>query len=221
MKNEIVTNTHFMFKNEELNKLSEQIAQYNGNINASTESHMLAVSNNLCKIAYVMAEIDRKELYKEDGFKSAAEFAMETFDYKQSQAFNLVRVGKKFGEKLLCTEYNFTQFVEALPMGVEKFVELDEAGEINPEMKATEIREIAKANNPKPRKPAKVKEFYFELLGGNGDNIVGPMSESNFMETGELYKLKRKNGDSVYVEIFEDERSCMWRAVEVTETKGE
>lgn len=221
MKNEIITNNHFMFKNEELNKLSEQIASYNGNINASTDAHMMTVSNNLCKIAYVMAEIDSKELYKEDGFKSAAEYAMETFEYKKSQAFNLVRVGKKFGTKLLETEYNFTQLVEALPMGAEKFAELDESGEITPDMKATEIREIAKVNNEKPRKPAKVKEFYFELLGGNGDNIFGPMSEANFMETGELYKLKRKNGDAVYVEIFEDERVCIWRAVEVTEIKGE
>lgn len=221
MKNEITTNTQFMFKNEELNKLSEQIASYNCNINASTESHIATVSNNLCKIAYVMAEIDNKELYKEDGFKSAAEYAMETFEYKKSQAFNLVRVGKKFGAKLLETEYNFTQLVEALPMGVEKFTELDESGEINPDMKATEIREIAKANNEKPRKPAKVKEFYFELLGYNGDKVVGPMSEACFMESGEVYKLKRKNGDTVYIDILETDKCGMWRAVEVTETKGE
>lgn len=221
MKNEISTNNQFMFKNEELNKLSEQIAQYNGNINASTESHMLAVSNNLCKIAYVMAEIDRKELYKEDGFKSAAEFAMETFDYKQSQAFNLVRVGKKFGDKLLDTEYNFTQLVEALPMGVDKFVELNEAGEINPEMKATEIREIAKANNPKPRKPAKAKEFYFEIVGYEGDHVVGPMTEADFIESGEIYKLKRKNGETVYIDILESGKCGMWRAIEAKENKGE
>ena len=221
MKNEIVTNNHFMFKNEELNKLSEQIASYNGNINASTNAHMMTVSNNLCKIAYVMAEIDKKELYKEDGFKSAAEYAMETFEYKHSQAFNLVRVGKKFGSKLLETEYNFTQLVEALPMGAEKFAELDESGEINPEMKATEIREIAKANNAKPRKPAKVKEFYFELLGYNGDKVVGPVSEADFMESGEVYKLKRKNGETVYIDILETDKCGMWRAVEVTETKGE
>lgn len=221
MKNEMVTNSHFMFKNEELNKLSEQIASYNGNINASTDAHMMTVSNNLCKIAYVMAEIDSKELYKEDGFKSAAEYAMETFEYKKSQAFNLVRVGKKFGSKLLETEYNFTQLVEALPMGAEKFAELDESGEINPEMKATEIREIAKANNSKPRKPAKVKEFYFELLGYNGDKVVGPMSEADFMASGEVYKLKRKNGETVYIDILETDKCGMWRAVEVTETKGE
>lgn len=221
MKNEITTNTQFMFKNEELNKLSEQIASYTGNINASIEAHTMTVSNNLCKIAYIMAEIDAKELYKEDGFKTAADFAMETFDYKKSQAHNLVRVGKKFGSKLLDTEYNFTQLVEALPMGAEKFAELDESGEINPDMKATEIREIAKANNEKPRKPAKVKEFYFELLGYNGDKVVGPMTESDFMASGEVYKLKRKNGETVYIDILDTDKCGMWRAVEVTETKGE
>lgn len=221
MKNEMVTNSHFMFKNEELNKLSEQIASYNGNINASTDAHMITVSNNLCKIAYVMAEIDNKELYKEDGFKSAAEYAMETFEYKKSQAFNLVRVGKKFGSKLLETEYNFTQLVEALPMGAEKFAELDESGEINPEMKATEIREIAKANNAKPRKPAKVKEFYFGIVGYEGDHVVGPMSEADFMESGEIYKLKRKNGETVYIDILESGKCGMWKTIEVTENKGE
>lgn len=221
MTNEISTKTQFMFKNDELNRLSEQIASYNGNINASADVHMLTVSNNLCKIAYVMAEIDNKALYKEDGFKSAAEYAMETFDYKHAQAYNLVRVGKKFGAKLLETEYNFTQLVEALPMGAEKFAELDESGEINPDMKATEIREIAKANNAKPRKPAKVKEFYFELLGYNGDRVVGPMSEAAFMEVGEIYKVKRKNGETVYIDILESDKCGMWRAIEVTENKGE
>lgn len=221
MKNEITTNTHFMFKNDELNRLSEQIASYNGNINASTNAHIATVSNNLCKIAYVMAEIDNKELYKEDGFKSAAEFAMETFEYRKSQAFNLVRVGKKFGSRLLETEYNFTQLVEALPMGAEKFAELDESGEITPDMKAIDIREIAKANNAKPRKPAKIKEFYFELLGYNGDKVVGPMSEAAFMESGEVYKLKRKNGETVYIDILETDKCGMWRAIEVTENKGE
>lgn len=221
MKNEMVTNNQFMFKNDELNRLSEQIASYNGNINASTDAHMMTVSNNLCKIAYVMAEIDSKELYKEDGFKSAADFAMETFEYKKSQAFNLVRVGKKFGSKLLETEYNFTQLVEALPMGAEKFAELSESGEITPDMKATEIREIAKANNEKPRKPAKVKQFYFEILGYDGEHVVGPMSEAAFMSAGELYKLKRKNGDTVYIEILENDKCGMWRAIEATQAKAE
>lgn len=220
MENKITTNTQFMFKNEELNKLSEQIASYNGNINASADAHLLTVSNNLCKIAHIMAEIDSKELYKEDGFKSAAEFAMETFDYKKSQAYNLVRVGKKYGDRLLSTSYNFTQLVEALPMGTEKFDELNESGEINPDMNVTEIRDLARANT-KPRKPAKVKEFYFELLGYNGDKVVGPISESNFMESGEIYKLKRKNGETVYIDILETGKCGMWRAVEVTETKGE
>lgn len=215
MKNEMVTNSHFMFKNEELNKLSEQIASYNGNINASTDAHMMTVSNNLCKIAYVMAEIDRKELYKEDGFKSAAEYAMETFEYKHSQAFNLVRVGKKFGAKLLETEYNFTQLVEALPMGAEKFAELDESGEINPEMKATEIREIAKANNAKPRKPAKVKEYYFAL----GENTVGPVSEADFVKAAcECHKFKAENGDNMYA-VREGVWWAVWKRVDVVETK--
>lgn len=228
MENKITTpnqnvNTQFMFKNEELNKFSAQIAVFNGNINSSLEAHTINVSNNLCQIAYIMAQIDSKELYKDDGFKSAAEYAMETFDYKKSQAFNLVRVGKIYGERLLNTQFKFTQLVEALPMGAEKFDELVAEHIIVPEDTASEIREIAKQNKAKERKPAKVKEFYFELLGYEGQNTVGPMTESAFMESGDIYKLKRKNGDIVYVDIMESGKAGIWKAVEATnvENKGE
>ena len=224
MKNEITTpnqngNIQFMFKNEELNKYSAQIAVFNGNINASVEAHLANVSNNLCQIAYIMAEIDNKELYKEDGFKSAADYAMETFDYKKSQAFNLVRVGKKYGDRLLSTPYNFTQLVEALPMGTEKFDELSESGEINPDMKATEIRDIAKENKAKERKPAKVKEYYFAL----GENTVGPVTEADFMKAAcECHKFKAENGDNMYA-VREGVWWAVWKRMDTVETeeKGE
>lgn len=229
MKNEITTpnqngSIQFMFKNEELNKYSAQIAVFNGNINASAEQHMINASNNLCQIALIMAEIDNKELYKEDGFKSAAEYAMETFDYKKSQAFNLVRVGKKYGERLLSTPYNFTQLVEALPMGTEKFDELSESGELTPDMKATEIRDVAKEHKVKERKPAKAKEYYYAIVNAAyKDYFVGPATEADFIASSdEVHKFKTNNGRQCYAVVnSESGIITVWERFDTIENESE
>lgn len=210
-----VSTSTFMFQNEELNRYSEQIARFNGNISASEEIHTINVSNNLCQIALIMAEIDTKELYKQDGFKSAIQYAMDTFDYKRSMAGNLVRVGKQFGERLLTTNFNFTQLVEALPMGVEKFDELCESGEISDEMSMKEIREVAKENKVKPRKASKEKEFYYRV----GEHTIGPQTESMFAQgCDEIHKFKSDSGATMYA-IRIETVWAVWERIDVVETE--
>lgn len=90
------TPTKFTFKNAKLNELSAKIAEQSAAMNALyTEAKDRAEAINKA-LAPIFGELLKSKCYKDDGFKSVADFAEQTFGMGKSMAYMLARVGEQF-----------------------------------------------------------------------------------------------------------------------------
>lgn len=88
--------TNFTFKNAKLNELSAKIAEQSAAMNALyTEAKDRAEAINKA-LAPIFGELLKSKCYKDDGFKSVADFAEQTFGMGKSMAYMLARVGEQF-----------------------------------------------------------------------------------------------------------------------------
>lgn len=88
--------TKFTFKNAKLNELSAKIAEQSAAMNALySEAKERAEAINRA-LAPLFGELLKTKCYKDDGFKSVAEFAEQTFGMGKSMAYMLARVGEQF-----------------------------------------------------------------------------------------------------------------------------
>lgn len=145
MINEIMLNTKELptFTNKALNVATKKIATIT-----------TKVGKSLYEIAHILNGIETKKLFEEDGFKNTADYAIQTFGYKKSMAYNLIKIGKEYTspetlESNLPHEekdFSTSQIVEVLPLkDREKVVELVEQGEITPDMSCREIKKVVKS----------------------------------------------------------------------------
>lgn len=116
--------------------------------------------------AYIMAQVDETECYKDDGFNSVHDWTMQTFGFKKSASYTLLRVGKEYTRTLIGSngkvkgygsnlfgedeimgtgDFTTTQIEKMLPGGHELAVELVESGEITPDMTCKEIERVIKS----------------------------------------------------------------------------
>ena len=52
-------------------------------------------------VAAILAEVDVKGLYKEDGFSTTADYAQDTFSIKKTKAYALISIGKEYTRPIL------------------------------------------------------------------------------------------------------------------------
>lgn len=124
-------------------------------LNEATD-RILTIQNSIVKnkyaIAYILAEIDDKKLYQAGGFKNTVEYAQKNFDYKKSEAYTLIRVGKNFTTETLESnlphdkvDYTLAQIEKLLPVGdkdeIEEFIK---SSDITPDMTVKQISEVVK-----------------------------------------------------------------------------
>ena len=115
------------------------------------------------EIAAIVAMVDSKELYKDDGFADVHEWVNKTFAFGKSTSYDLMKVGKEYvrevynkAGKVIGYESNLvpvgadnfstTQVRRMLPAEHELAFELVESGEITPDMTTTKIAKIVKAH---------------------------------------------------------------------------
>jgi hypothetical protein len=115
------------------------------------------------EIAAIVAMVDVKELYKDDGFADVHEWVNKTFAFGKSTSYDLLKVGREYvrevtnkAGKVIGYESNLvpvgadnfstTQVRRMLPAGHELASELVESGEITPDMTTTKIAKIVKAH---------------------------------------------------------------------------
>ena len=115
------------------------------------------------EIAAIVAMVDSKELYKDDGFADVHEWVNKTFAFGKSTSYDLLKVGKEYvrevynkAGKVIGYESNLvpvgadnfstTQVRRMLPAEHELAFELVESGEITPDMTTTKIAKIVKAH---------------------------------------------------------------------------
>lgn len=128
-------------------------------------------------IAAILADVEAKGLYKDDGFKNAAEYAMVTFGMQKSLAYNLITIGTEYTRPILSDagkvighasnlvppadpdkqnapiiDFSTAQIGRMLPLGRDKVVELVESGEITPQTTFKTLESMVKALKPRKNK---------------------------------------------------------------------
>lgn len=175
MEMAIVTNRP-TFMNKELEKATLLIAKCDMTIKARQYD-----------IADALAQIDAKELYRDDGFSSCAEYAMETFGIQKSTAYLLITIGKEYTRKVIddkgraighCSnlmpegsgksnapvlDFTTNQIGIIASLGRDVITGAIERGELKPSMKASELREFVKLHkaikaNPEPDEAGETAE---------------------------------------------------------------
>ena len=153
------------FINKKLQNATMQIMQIAGKI-----------KNNWFQIGAIIAEVDKQELYKDDGFESVHAWTMRAFNIKKTTSYDLLRIGKEYTRELTTekgrvmgyecnllpenSEANFTttQVMKMLPAGHDKAQELVDSGVITPDMTSTAISKVIKELNKKDEEPATEQE---------------------------------------------------------------
>ena len=142
--NELATKN---FKNQSLEKATEEIIRLQKNVNES-----------LISVAGISGEVAKSESYKDDGFKSAQEWLMNTFNYKKSTAYTMVKIGKEyvqlemngclpiyktiFANSETDEDFTLTQLEKLLPLGKEMILFYLNIGDLKYSMTVKEIKEF-------------------------------------------------------------------------------
>lgn len=130
------------FQNEELNKATREIFEYDKNIRL-----------NYFKIADAFRWIKGLELYKDDGFKSVSEYAGQVFGYEKSTVSRMIKIAEEYlmedGSSTVFVQegkdFSISQLREVLVLPRGEVVDLVQEGQITPDMTKDEIRAVVKA----------------------------------------------------------------------------
>jgi len=116
---------------------------------------MNAAQKSLFTVAVNLKAIKDGKLYEKDGYKKFNEFCEDVLNYKHAMCNNLVRIADRFLEEnergiySIIThddsDYTVSQLQEVLKVDNDVVIEMDENGEISPEMTTKEIRAAVKA----------------------------------------------------------------------------
>ena len=115
------------------------------------------------EIAAIVAMVDAKECYKDDGFSDVHEWVNKTFAFGKSSSYDLLRIGNESvrevtnkAGKVVGHECNLvpegspnfsrTQVRRMLPAGHDLAAQLVNDGEITPDMNTTKIAKVIKAH---------------------------------------------------------------------------
>lgn len=124
-------------------------------------------------IAAILAEIDNRKLYEQDGFASAVEYANTTFGVQKSVAYLLIEVGTNYTRPILnekgkcighCSnlippanpdkqdaplvDFTTGQLSRVTSLGRETVLQLVKSGDLSPTMTYKEINALVKAHKP-------------------------------------------------------------------------
>jgi len=144
MSKELMTKqpTSFTFKSAALNEASECIARI-----------AREMSESRVELAKVLGNVLTTECYKEDGFKSVADYAEETFGIKRALAYQLAKVGNRFylneseTAQAAAALLPFSNLAEIAKMNDEDIAAAIESGDISEDSTQAELRELAKGES--------------------------------------------------------------------------
>lgn len=153
----VVTNRP-VFINKQLENATERLIACSNTINGKEYA-----------IATILAKIETKSLYSDDGFDSSAEYAEQTFGIKKSKTYSLITIGKDFTRPILnsagkvvgyCSnllpaadvekqdapliDFTTRQISIFAGLGRENVLELIDNGSLKPSMTCREISDLIK-----------------------------------------------------------------------------
>ena len=146
------------FENQSLAKATEEIIRLQKNVNES-----------LISVAGISGEVAKSESYKDDGFKSAQEWLMNTFNYKKSTSYTMVKIGKEyvqleingrlpvyktiFANSETDEDFTLTQLEKLLPLGKERIAVYLYNGDLKYSMTVKEIKDFVSSIKSLDKKP--------------------------------------------------------------------
>ena len=162
--NELILSTasapaKFSFKNAKLNEISAKIAEQAANMNSVYNAAKEGAEAVNKALAPLFGELLSSKCYTEDGFKSVADYAEQTFGMGKSMAYMLARVGKEYhnegGELTAKAVETLSTSKLAELTGVDRVAvaKAIESGELTADSSLADCREFAAAH----KKPGKEK----------------------------------------------------------------
>lgn len=124
-----------------------------------------SIKTNLYEVAYIIAQVDSTECYKEDGFNNVHEWTNKTFGFKKTASYSLLKIGKEYTLEEIITDKNgkrrgvkyqsnlphvegedfsTTQITCLLPLGREEVNKVTDEKLVTPEMSCAEIKKFVK-----------------------------------------------------------------------------
>lgn len=165
------------------------------------------------EIAAIVAMVDSKELYKDDGFASVHEWVSKTFAFAKTTSYELLKIGKEYvrevynkSGKVIGYECNLvpegadnfssTQVRKLLPAGHELAAELVADGEITPDMTTAKIAKVVKAHTSPDEEP----DISDEVPDEEADNAGQDKLRKTFdnISTADLIAELNRRGFTVY-----------------------
>lgn len=164
------------------------------------------------EIAAIVAMVDSKELYKDDGFASVHEWVSKTFAFAKTTSYELLKIGKEYvrevynkSGKVIGYECNLvpegadnfssTQVRKLLPAGHELAAELVADGEITPDMTAAKIGKVVKAHTSPDDEPNTDDEPDEEADNAEQDKLRRTFDN---ISTADLIAELNRRGFTVY-----------------------
>lgn len=209
------------FKSAKLNTITAEITGYVLEAQNTANRNSIAISKALATVA-------KEELYKEDGFDSALDYAMRTFGWKRANAYRMIQVGTRLNAGTLPDgNFSYTQYGEMLALPEDTAKDAVEKGIITESMTAAEIREEVAELKPKKERKAKEEKVYIWLLDGLEHHGTVTNTESNIADWPGVdwtQRIKVKSGETDilgYLVCIAGEIRFYVRGAEVVESTEE
>lgn len=203
MAYELTIKQNTAFANPKLAELTAEMAETIMAVGKQAERAKILVAKNL-------ATISAEDLFKDDGFESAVDYAKNVMEMSESNAYAYIQVGREINAGRLPTtdnngnEFKFTQLRTLC--GVKKVEALKEAvnnGDVDANMSDKDVKAVVDTINPakKPRKAPAEKKFCWEMVGEDDSTIDTTKTEliAQIAKNGGELLGEIKNGEDFYV----------------------
>lgn len=206
MKNEMTIKQNTAFANPHLEKLTCELRDAFAVAGRTAEKARI-------KLATTLAIIEDEKLYKDDGFDSAKDYAMQIVGISESNAYAYIQVGHAINSASVVltdakgNEFTFSQLRAICGIKDTKArLEATANGNITADMTKDDIEATAKSINPekKQRKAPAEKRYVWSIVGEDDQTadmskteLIAKLSENGGQFLGEL----SNDGDKYIVAI--------------------
>lgn len=194
------------FSNVDLNKATKEIVKLSDTI-----------KQNLYHVAYIISDVNERELFKEDGFNNVHEWTAKAFGFKKSFSYDLLKIGNEYtapikdsktgkikGYKSNLTpvagkDFTVSQVKVMLPLG--EWENVEEAtlnNDITPDMTILEIKKKVKELKTPEKEEAEETEETPETETTEAPDEIEEIDFIKLIKVNGEYKIDIKN----YPEIF-------------------
>lgn len=177
--------TKFSFKSAKLNEISAKIAEQSAAINSVYNAAKEGAEAVNKALAPLFGELMASKCYKDDGFKSVADYAEQTFGMSKSMAYMLARVGETFynsnseDAKLARETLSTSKLAELTSVDKKDIGDAIKSGELSVEAPLATCRDFAMAH----KKPGKEKVVAtFNVRSMDGEAVLENVTKEQMFE---------------------------------------